>query len=268
MSKKILPALVVLLVAGMAAPALAGTKEDLRDLQEKVQRLEQSASGQSDALVRISELESQIQQMTGQIEQLSYALDQANSRLDAISSVLSGDAGSGDMMHGATGMGDDFAASRGPVNLAAGDPVAQQITKSTDAAASVQLPADPDAAFEYASGFLLSGDYQHAKAAFEAYVEKFPNHPRTSEAKFRLGEVYLTLKENAAAADVFIDHIKSYPNDPRAAEAYLKLGTAFSRLDKSKEACTVFKALKAKFPNASRPVSQRVDLEMSRIHCQ
>jgi len=256
----------------LAAPASAGTKDDIRDLQARLAAAEQALAGHAQATLRISALERQIQEMTGQFEQLSYELDIANQRLDAISAALAGDANySGDAAYGA-------APSDGPVSLIPGagaghdgngDPIADQIAQdSGDAAGDIALPLDPNAAFDYASGFLLSGDYSRAKAAFSLYLEAFPNHPRTPDAQFRLGEIHLALGENAAAADAFIAHIRNYPNDPRAAEAYLKLGTAFARLDKSKEACTVFKTMKAKHPNAPGAVVQRADLEMARISCK
>lgn len=261
------------LLAAVTGPALAGTKDDIRDLQERMQTAEQAVKAQSATTVRIGELERQIQELTGRIEELSYQLDTANRRLDAISAALAGEspetaaALAADPMRRSGG---------GPVDLSTGDPIADQITNSTPANDSattvgggdIALPLDPNAAFDYASKFLLEGDYQRAKAAFQLYVEAFPNSGRTPDAQFRLGEIHLALGENAAAADVFINHIRSYPNDPRAAEAYLKLGTAFARLEKSKEACTVFKTMKTKFPNAPSAVSSRADIEMARINCQ
>lgn len=283
MSHKIfLSALVgVVCCAAAFTPAVAGTKDDVRNLQERMARVEQSAAAQSAATVRISELERQIQVLTGRIEEMNYALDQANQRLASVSAALSGDAGYAD--EGGSSLGGSGLApspTGGPVDLTTGDPIAAELSRSDqgagqgadlgagDATPSVELPLNPDAAFDYASGFLLSGDYPRAKSAFALYIDAFPNHQRTPDAKFRLGEIHLALGENAAAADVFIDHIRSYPNDPRAAEAYLKLGTAFARLEKPSEACTVFKTMKAKFPNVSQPVSQRAELEMARINCQ
>lgn len=260
-----------------AGPAAAGVRDDVRDLQERMNRAEQSLAGQGAATVRISELEREIQMLTGRIEELTFQLDQANMRLDAISAALAGEgagaAGSeAGLSFGAPGAAP--VASGGPVNLTAGDPIADEISRSQEPAASnsfagdVTLPLDPNAAFNYASQFLLQGDYPRAKEAFELYVEAFPNHSRTADAQFRLGDIHLALGDNAAAADAFIAHIRNYPNDPRAAEAYLKLGTAFSRLERPDEACTVFKTLKTKFPGAAGPVMQRADTEMARIDCQ
>lgn len=261
----------VLLVATPSA-AFAGTKDDVRSLQERMARVEQSAAAQSAMTVRIGELESEIQTLTGRIEELSYRLDQADQRLNAVSAALSGDNSvqvGGSLPPGAV------EGSTGPIDLmSAGAPAAGQAGRNAQPDATgavgggdVELPLDPNAAFDYASKFLLEGDYQHAKSAFEIYIEAFPNHPHTPDAQFRLGEIHLALGENAAAADAFIAHIRNYPNDPRAAEAYLKLGTAFARLEKPSEACTVFKTMKTKYPNAAGAVMQRADLEMARINC-
>ncbi|CAK9039440.1 Cell division coordinator CpoB [Durusdinium trenchii] len=262
-------------VAAVSSPASAGTKDDVRALQERMNRVEQSLAGQSAQMVRVSELESQIQSMTGLIEELTYQLDIANQRLDAVSAALAGDSLGADAA--AQGFAFGGAPTSGPVDLTTGDPIADQLRGDAiaapaptpgAAAGDIALPLNPDAAYDYASGFLLKGDYQRAKSAFELYVEAFPNHSRTPDAKFRLGEIYLALGENTSAADLFIGHIRSYPNDPRAAEAYLKLGTAFARLEKPEEACTVFKTMKTKYADAATAVTQRANLEMARINCQ
>ena len=257
----------------IAAPAFAGTKDDVRDLQARMERAEQALSAQSAATVKISELERQIQLLTGRLEELDYQLDQQNRRLDSISAVLAGGdlsgAGGVDGL-GAGGLVGPIGAGRsgGPVALGPSDPIADELARAdTGAAPSVELPINPDAAYDYASSFLLSGDYPRAKAAFMLYGEAFPNHVRAADAKFRLGEIHLALGEDADAAAVFLEHVQKYPNDARAAEAHLKLGTAFARMEKQREACTIFKTMKSKFPNAASPVMQRADLEMARIDC-
>ncbi len=245
----------VLLGAGIFAPAAAeSTKERLLALERSVANLQAAAPSASASALRIGQLEEQIQSLTGRVEQLTYDLDQANAKLAAVTAALSGGAAvAGGPSPGA------------PTDLGAGDPIADRIV---GAAPAIELPADPDAAFDYAASFLMSGDYARAQAAFELYLKAFPNHPRTPDAQFRLGEIYLAQGANADAADAFIAHIKKYPNDPRAPEAYLKLGSAFARMQQNAEACKVFKALKSKYPNATPVVLQRADVEMSRIGCQ
>ncbi len=271
----------ILMAGALAGPAAAGTKDDVRALQAQMTQVEQALAGHRAALLKISDLERQNQELTGRVEQLTYDLEQANQRLDAISAALAGDS---TMMSDAGAGGYDALSpagpSDGPVDLmargpAGDDPIADQIAQQSrnpggDAVGGgdIALPLDPNAAFDYASGFILAGDYQRAKAAFTLYLEAFPNHARTPDAQFRLGEIHLALQENAAAADAFIAHIRNYPNNGRSAEAYLKLGTSFARLEKPAEACTVFKTMKSKHPNAPGAVLQRAELEMARIDCR
>lgn len=278
---KSVKAAILVIVGVMLLPgaASAGTKDDVRALQAQMAEVQQALAGHRAALVRISELERQNQLLTGRIEELTYELEQANRRLDAISAALAGDGSMGAAGDASGGLGAS-PSGVGPVDLtgrasAGDDPIADQIAEQARdpggesvGGGDVSLPLDPEAAFEYASGFILAGDYQRAKAAFTLYLEAFPNHSRTPDAQFRLGEIHLALEENAAAADAFIAHIRNYPNNGRSAEAYLKLGTAFARLDKPAEACTVFKTMKSKHPNAPRAVLQRADLEMARIDCK
>lgn len=252
-----------------ATPSFAGKKEDIADLQQRVSRIEQSVNTGTSATVRIGELETEIRDLTGRLEEMSFQLQQANARIESMSAALAGTA--------PTGFGDPLgidAPTNGPVSLVPGDPIADEIVRQSGdggaprSAGDVQLPLDPNAAFDYASQFLLNGDYQRAQSAFELYVGAFPNTTRTADAKFRLGEIYLALGDNASAADTFIGHIRAYPNDLRAAEAYLKLGTAFARMEKPTEACKVFKSMRTKFPDASRAVTDRAGMEMARINCQ
>jgi tol-pal system protein YbgF len=270
-----------LAIAAFAVPASAGTKDDVRDLQARMERVEQGLSAQSAGTVRVSELERQIQVLTGRIEELNYQLDLQNQRLDAISAALAGDSLGAASALGPVGGGGFGApnpggpAQLGPAPLGPTGPsddlsrngATAPAAGASSAAASVELPLNPSAAYDYASSFLLSGDYARAKAAFQLYTEAFPNHARTPDAKFRLGEIHLALGENADAAAVFLDHVQKYPNDARAAEAHLKLGTAFARMDQGKQACDIFKTMKSKFPAASQSVTQRADLEMARIDC-
>jgi tol-pal system protein YbgF len=249
----------------VVSPAAAqSTKERITALEQAVADLQSRAPSAADSALKISRLEAEIQELTGRVEDLSHQLDMANSRLEAVTAALQGGAAP---VAGAQAQG-------GPVNLATGDPIADTIQRSGAAPtpsgdeAEVALPADPVAAFDYASSFLMRGDYAGAQKAFELYVQAFPNHARTADAQFRLGEIYLATGANADAADAFIAHIKKYPNDPRAAEAYLKLGTAFSRMNQAGEACKVFKTMKTKYPNAPQAVLERANTEMARINCR
>ncbi len=238
-----------------AAPAFAGTKDRVDVLEQAVRELQAASPAALSANAKVDRLEEEVRSLTGRVEQLTYELEQARARLDSMGAALAGDS-----MGGPVALGP---------SAAAGDPIADQISRADPApAAGITLPMDPEAAYAYASDFLVTGDYARAEAAFTKFLEAFPGHPRAADARFRLGEVQLAISKNAEAADTFITFLRAYPNSARGAEAYLKLGTAFSRLNKTTEACKVFKTLKSKYPTAAPAVVQRTDVEMARINCK
>lgn len=258
----------VLMAAVFAAPASAeSTKARLARIEQSLMELQAAQPGATDAALKISRLEQEVQTLTGRIEELTFRLDQANARLEAVSTALASDPQSAGAFGAAVAGG---AAAPGAAPAAGGDAdtIGRRIAEAAAPAADVELPLDSEAAFQYASNFLRSGDYVRAQKAFELYLQAFPNSPRAADAQFRLGEIYMATGANAEAADAFIAHIKKYPNDPRTAEAHLKLGTAFSRLGRRDEACKVLKATKTKFPGASQAVLTRIDLEMQRASCK
>ena len=111
-------------MALVSTSASARTKDDIRDLQSRMDRAEQSISGQSASIARISELEQQIQSLTGLVEELTYQLDISNQRLDAVTAALAGDSlGVDAAAHGLS----TSASSSGPVDLTTGDPIADQL---------------------------------------------------------------------------------------------------------------------------------------------
>lgn len=250
--RNLLAAAVCLSLAA-AAPAFAGTKERVEALEAAVAGLRASQPAAIEANAKIDRLEAEVRSLTGRVEELTFQLEQARARLDSVSAALAGDAPQ-----------PLAGAPAGPNDL-----IANEISKAAPASGGeVALPLDPEAAFAYASDFLLAGDYANAERAFKMFVETFPNHPRTADARFRLGEVYLANSKNTEAADAFIAFIRAYPQSARGAEAYLKLGTAFARLQKPDEACKVFKTLKSKYPNAAPAVLQRTNVEMGKISCK
>lgn len=257
-SNRLMAPAALILAAAFAAPASAGTKERIEALEAAVGQLQAASPAALDSNAKVDRLEAEVRTLTGRVEMLTHELEQTQSRLEAVTAALAGEAPGG-----------------APVNLsgqAASDTdlIANAITQSAGAqgAASVELPLDADAAYTYASEFLLASDYVRAERAFSLFLQSFPNHPRAADARFRLGEVYLATNKNAEAADTFIAFIRAYPNSARGAEAYLKLGTAFARLNQSAEACKVFKSMKSKYPNAAPQVIQRADVEMAKINCK
>ena len=259
----------------VSAPAAAqSTKDRVRALEAQVAELETASASLIAAAQRIDRLEEEVRDLTGQVEELTYKLGRADAQIASMSSLLAGE-GPGDEAFTDLGTTSDgrfgeaagetapAGATGGPVDLTG----AGRAADPADAVA-VELPFNPEAAFEYADAFLLSSDYASASAAFALFVDSFPDHPRASDAQFRIGEIALATGDNPAAAEAFIKHIQTYPNDPRTPEAYVKLGSAFARMGENGEACKVLGAMNAKFSNISTELRARADRERARAECR
>lgn len=237
-------------------------------------------------VVRIQSLERELARLTGEVEELRFRYREQQRQIETIIAVLGGGevgmGGEDEMAGGGTAPFPLAGSDQDPAGAAFGEvvgetpPQAGQTGAPADlrgsgpvaaAAPAFELPDNPDDAYDVAYEALLAGDYDRAEAAFEAFVERFPDAVQTADAKYLLGEIYLAGEAYAKAATVFLDHVRAYPDDPRAPEAYLKLGTAFSRLDKTDEACRIFEAARSKFPQMSGGVAARLRTERQRAGC-
>ncbi|MEM9898380.1 MAG: tetratricopeptide repeat protein [Pseudomonadota bacterium] len=259
-----------------AAHAKPSTKERVEALEQQVAELTSAAEAARAEATRGDQLEQQVRVLTGQVEELRYELDRANARIYSLSTALSGETPlDGGAIPGGTGFADS--PSSGPVmltdggfagasnggedNVGIGGAVAAGIDND------VQLPLDPDAAFEYANGFLFDQNYAKAASAFSLFVSAFGTHPRAADAQYRLGEALLAQDRFTESADAFVVYIKTYPDESRIPEAYLKLSASFAGLGETGEACKVLQAARAKYADGDPRYLQRADAALDRTGC-
>lgn len=218
------------------------------------------AAARDELSVRLSALEEALADLTGQVETLTFRLRQQEEQIAKLASGPTPGYGAGTSLPGESAVQNlPSDATGGPADLMGGE---------TPQTIPVDLPDDPDAAFEFAYEAVLAADYDRARRSLEAYIEKFPQSPRTPEAKFLLGEVYLATGANNAAARTFLDHVSTYKDDPRSPEAYLKLGISFARLDRPTEACRVFQVGQRKFTDIPASLRRRYEDEIRKNGCQ
>ncbi|MEO1013865.1 MAG: tetratricopeptide repeat protein [Pseudomonadota bacterium] len=268
----VIAALASLVATGaMAKPS---TKERVTALEAQVAELAAAAEAAKVSAEQVVQLEREVRRLTGEVEELTYQLDQANARIYSLSTAVAGEEGGAPLDDAtrpmASGPGAIAApAAGGPTNLlSSGGRAAPGVGAPADAPPTdVALPLDPDAAFNYANGFLFSEDWPRAEAAFSLFVAAYGDHPRAADAQFRLGEIYLARDKYAEAADAFVTYIRQYPDEMRVADAYLKLGASFAGLGETAEACKVLSAVKSKYPDADPRLIDRANAEMRRNNC-
>lgn len=246
-----------------------------------------SSGGASDG-ARLDGMETQIRALTSQIEQLSEQVRQLSG------ATRRGDAG------GARGydtpaappsvsrFGSTTVTAAAPQSGA--DPIGGLIDQSGAGTAngrSAPAPATPQGRpqaalapppggengpsskqlYETAYGYLLQQDYGAAEAAFDDFLQRFPQDALAGNAQYWHGESHFVRGQYKAAAGSFLKGYQTYGKSPKAPDSLLKLAMSLERLGQKDAACASFSELGQKFPNAPVHVKTRAETERRRVGC-
>lgn len=136
------------------------------------------------------------------------------------------------------------------------------------AAASILPDGSAEDQYKFAFNILLQNDYDQAERAFRAYIDKYPNDPRSENARYWLAETYYVRDKFEPASAAFADAYQKAPNGQKAPDNLLKLGMSLGKLNKPREACAAFQRLGEQFPNAPGTVKSRATAEKNRLNCK
>ncbi len=156
------------------------------------------------------------------------------------------------------------------------DPIGQIIASPQSPAGPAPTPAFPQATasdasakqlYEAAYGHLLQQDYPAAEAAFNEFLQRFPNDQLAGNAQYWLGETYFVRGQFKPAANAFLKGYQTYGRSVKAPDSLLKLAMSLDRLGQRDAACSSYSELSVKFPNAPVNVKSRADSERRRLGC-
>lgn len=251
---KCVSAAVLVTAAVLAVPASA---QQRLSLSERVERLEQQASGRNGAqgsielVNQIQALQAQVQALQGQVEELRHQLGEAQGRakdqyidLDSrigriegrsgsiaapAAPVAGADQGLQDIDLGAAPQSDADSLTPSDANLAPGNDgdvgAASSFNAPVDTAPSD--PTDPEAekrAYDEAFSALKDGRYSESARRFQSFIAQYPNTDLTGNAYYWLGESYYVTQNYRVALDTFNTLLSRFPQNQKAPDALLKTG--------------------------------------------
>lgn len=117
-------------------------------------------------------------------------------------------------------------------------------------AKSLETPVTPDSVYKQAQDALKSGDNRKAREILTSFLEQYPSHKLSPNARYWIGETYYLEKNYEQAVLEFQKVIKEFPGKDKVPAAMLKQAMAFRELGDSKSARFVLRELLDKFPNA------------------
>ncbi|MDO8288557.1 MAG: tol-pal system protein YbgF [Parvibaculum sp.] len=277
------------LVAGSFAALIAGAvllplsasadDADLRAVNNRLDRLERSVNDMrqneggsssngasssvslnSDAGVRLGQMEEQMRLLNGRIEELTHQLDVVNKDLSTYKEAT--DLRFQDLNTTGPAAGAAAAPTAGKATVAAGAPAA------ASAAPTVQLPAGTaQVQYDFGIGLLKQGQFPQARDAFKQFLVQHPKDPLAGNAQYWLGETYYAQGQYKDAADSFLKGYTTYSKSTKAPDSLLKLGMTLTQLKQKDAACATFGQLKEQFPNASPAIVARNKQERQKAGC-
>ncbi len=123
------------------------------------------------------------------------------------------------------------------------------------------------AAYENAFALLKGGNFDAAEKEFGKFLEQYPNHVLSSNAKYWYGETFYVRGEFEKAARIFAESYQLAPRGAKAHDNLLKLGMSLAGMGNKKDACVALKQLEKETQGAATPVLRRGQQEMQRIGC-
>ena len=117
------------------------------------------------------------------------------------------------------------------------------LQKNLAEAKAKALEKSPDTLYQSGLDALKAGDPQKARDHFSKFLELFPKHELTANARYWLGETYYHEKKYDQAILEFQEVIKNFPGKEKVPAAMLKQAMAFKELGDQKSARYVYKKL-------------------------
>ena len=228
----------------------------------------------TDVLQRIEAIESQLARLTAASEVNANALANIEARLDEADAVREAElaaaapspAPAPAPSQQPSGRIDVPSDNGVPAPPAAGPTPARVAAVSEIAKPATDDPGDD----EYTYGFRLwdAGFYPEAQQQLAMFVERYPNHPRTSYGRNLLGRAYLDAGDPRRAATYFFENYQADKQAARAPDSLLYLAETMIALGDTNRACIALAEFGDTYPAlATGRLQSQYDSNRGRVDC-
>tara|TARA_B100001179_G_C18564354_1_gene392076 strand:+ start:322 stop:1248 length:927 start_codon:yes stop_codon:yes gene_type:complete len=236
----------------------------------------------TDILARLDALESSIQVLTSQVENANNTqrgIEQRLAVLEGTATARTASNGSGNVLPGtgitATPTPTPGAATRPvtatPAPTPTPTPTAGPSAERLAAVRAIAKPQTDDAGDDdYSYGFRLweAKFYPEAQQALAAFVEKYPDHWRTTYGRNLLGRAYLDNGQAREAAPWFLANYQADNDAARAPDSLLFLAESMIQLQDTDRACIALAEFSETYPAiASGRLSDQYESNRRKVSC-
>lgn len=212
-------------------------------------------------VVQPADTDARIQELSNRVGDLEQSLTRINGALDSINQDLDQTKRANQQLQAQVkDLSDRLAAAEQAAQAGAPAPQA-------GAPAAAAPKASASDAFTEARELMLAGDYDAAQGAFAAYVEAYPDSPRTPEARYWWGKTLSVKGAHAQAASAYIGAIRGWPKTSWAPDAVVELARSLVALKKPQDACAALSELGKRYPKAPAAVAARAEATAKQAKC-
>jgi tol-pal system protein YbgF len=240
------------------------------DRMEKVMRelraiVFQARDTKQPVVVQFADTDTRIQELTNRVSDLEQSLTRINGQLETTAHALEESRkADADLAAQVKALTDQLAQAQQQAQAAAPPPPAAEPAPPPTAAEAKQTAAED---FAKARQLMLGGDYDGAEAAFAAYVQTYPDGPRTPEANYWWGKTLTVKGAQAQAASAYIASIRGWPKTAWAPDAVVELARALTGLKKLQDACATLAELPRRYPKAPAAITTRAAAASRQAKC-
>lgn len=260
--------LLIVMLALVAAPSVAGTKEELVRLQNDVLTM------QNQLRLLENSFNEQIQGLKSLIAQLNDQMGVSNKLLGKMATSLEGRTVGEKSdtqavlqeIRSLKARVDDTATTLSALALQVSEMKVQ--SKAMNERAYQSASGDPaalslsaDSIFNEAYNDLVQGNFDLAIEGFTAFIKNFPSSEKADDAQYNIGEAYYNSRRLPQAIASFTRVIDDYPAADKVASAYFKRGKAEVALGENENAIEDFKLIVQKYPTAPEASLAKTELE-------
>lgn len=217
----------------------------LQGLDSRVASQEQTQRSQGlDMLSQIEAVKGDLAKLRGQLEEQAHAIETTQKRqrdlyvdLDSRLRLLEQRAASAPaaVEEVMPGKGKKQAGKTAPV------PAAPVATAQDD-------PVAEGKSYDAAFNLFKAGNYQGALAAFQQFIQTYPQSPLAASSQYWIGNSHFNLKDFKSAITSQQTLISQYPKSPKVPDAMLNIATCEQNMGDSEAAKKSLEELVAKYP--------------------
>jgi len=204
---------------------IASAEEGRKPLtpEERIARLERMLENQGEIISRLDAMQRELQRLRGGLEEQGHGLGELKQgQLNALR----------DFDRRLSGIEKQLVASPPVSGAESGSlPVTADVQPGPAPPAPVEKPgakpaasAEQEAAYSQAFTLLKEARYDKAIAAFQDYLNRYPNGANADKAQYWLGETYYVTRRFKEALQAFQAVLENHPGSAKRPDAALKIG--------------------------------------------